>query len=811
MSGLKKIFFRRRFSLRLLAILFLSLPFPLLSSCFFPEDEYRRPLPLSSKVLEARRASPDYIQYLERQSMLSQAADLSNIVSGSGLNWRHPASEPMPEGLLAQGDVWLHINPQSVRASARNTPLRQMNSPVFWDILRRVGINGLYVAPAGSSGDIWDSRHGLESAWSGDVIQYTFPAGIGSEGDYLEMFRRAAEQNVLLGGDILPLAGGLGPDFFLATRNVRDYPGLYCMFEAPRHIWPRLPKKYSEEEEGWGVTPLTDKETRFLAGGGFIPESMRQDSLPYASESGWAVTDEILGLDGNLRRWIYRYVGNYRRPLLNLYDPSNLARKVLSGSLVYQAGILGNSLAGLQVAPLIGFEAENGLPADLADEANYAAAFGLAEDLARQSRSYGGWFWLKDSLPLPVLRSAMRRGADLVMDGVFSPAAEHALLSGRKDLLEFMLDEALREGIDFRRLLHASSGPYGVDYTLPQLRYMAAEDEEERNRRAAVLLRETLGQAESGALAGAEEAGQSAFEDSRLYTTPLGLAVLALESRPRNPARIGLEEESRRGHMLLLFFKAMLPGVFMLSGQDLAGSLPLPPQTLRRKSPGPLPAQGPPPASSFSEGELRPLESYQAAAGAEAPPPGDSPAGPASSVAVTAWARRLAPMGSYALTVGAESAMPGGTGIPAARSAYGPFDAQSLNPASALNEIARILRLRRELSVAGGTLVGRLESRGAGVLALVIRLPSESRFSSPDGFSAYALLLSNFGRAESRESIDLAALPDTVAVAESAGVNMLYGEGVEVYRHGEKILLVLPPWSGALLLLEKDAPEAPAR
>lgn len=712
--------------------------------------------PLSGQGAEAARADPGYMSYLERRSMLNHASRLSQIVSGSNMNWRHPANEPMPEHILAQGDVWLHIHPQNVRSSLENTPLRQLDNPLFWAMLRKTGIGGLYVAPTGASGSLRDTQEHLDFVGSGDIIQYTFAGNVGTEDDYAQMLRHASEQKILLGGDILPLASGIGPDFFLSAHNVRDYPGLYCMLEAPRALWPHLPPSPPAGDD-WRVLPLNEEQTAALAEAGFIPKKMRQESLPYVPKSGWAATGEVKGADGTTRRWVYRYVYNYRRPLLNLYDPSHLADKLLSGSLIYQVGILGNALAGFQTAPLIGLEAEGTEQRGIDNPANYMASLGLAGELARQSRAYGGWTWLRDELPLPLMRAALRSGPDLAKDGVFSPALEHALLSGRKELLEFMLDEALRHEVDFRRLVHISSGPYGVDYSLPHLRYLAGMAEDSAagglKQRAAELLELTLEQAGRRALAAAGgEESLSAFEGNVLYSTPLGLAGTALGPRPPDALAGAFETEARRGHMLLQFFKAMLPGIFMLGGQDLAGTMPLRPQILLQ-------------------------------------PDGN-------------WNRRLSTAGSYPLTLRAETSGFSGQGIPAARNIYGPLDAQSHDPNSALNELAGIIRLRRELHMDKATLAGRLRTRGEGMLALFTRLPEDSPLSPP-GRQAGIILLGNFSRLKSEEKIDLAGLPELAALNGRYRLFALYGNMGGIYQQQNQLILNAPPWSGAVLLLEK--------
>ncbi|MCL1915889.1 MAG: hypothetical protein FWG17_04195 [Desulfovibrionaceae bacterium] len=776
----------------------LSLLAALVSACAgFQDESERRVLPLPAKT---GRTDPGYVQYLERQSMLGHASRLSKIVSGSNLNWQNAATQPLPDELLNKGNVWLHIHPQNLLSSAQDPPLRQLGQEKVWDILRDTGINGLYLAPTGSGGNLWDHERRFEPNGNDDIIQYTFPKNIGSEQDYAGILQQAEARKMLLGGDLLPLAGGIGPDFFLSAQNVRDYPGLYCMFDVPEEFWALLPSSRNNNGADWHVTPMKEEEVRRLAEKKLIPEKMLQDDLPYVSRSGWAVTDEVRGLDGNLRRWVYRYAYSYKRPLLNIYDPSQTALKVLNGSLIYQVGILGNALAGYQTAPLIGLDAADKHEPDITGASNYAASFRLAGDLARQSRSYGGWAWMQDELPLPFLREVMQSGPDLVKDSVLSPAVEHALLTGKTFLLGFMLDEAMKENIDFRRLVHTSSGPYGVDYTLPHLRYMSrlSELEEEDwsgefqaskvffgtpglsadrgldfleargdwhrqveneknldNSLAEIILYETLGQVRRKAQPPAGGGRmQAAFENSTLYTTPAGLASLALGLAPERTPNAEEQQEIRRGHMLMQFFKAMQPGIFMLGGQDLLGTMPLPFYRL-------LPSD--------------PLKN---------------------------WDKRLVPMGAYALSSGSEGGVLNGQSLPKAVSLYGPLDVQTLNSSSALKELGEILHLRRTLGVDKGVFTGRLPVSGAGMIATVTRLTQGSAFTMNGG--AYIIAICNYSRESGKESLDLSRFPDFAAMPGEPAISLLYGDIGNIKREGNTLSLNAPGWSKALILVESS-------
>jgi trehalose synthase len=491
------------------------------------------------------------MQHLYKLSMLGKSAELAAIVSGSGLGWRMAGSSQNPGDLLTLAGAWLRIHPQTILAPGQSSPLAQLGGPVVWEALSRNGIGGIYIAPAGASGGLWDYRRERMYSDGEDVAQYDFALYLGKDDAYTAIVRSAAAFRSFLGGDIIPAATGVGPDFFLAARDYRNYSGIYCMVEVPRESWGILPPAQAE----WELRPLLPFQTKALEDKGLIPSVLNQETLNFLPVSGWASTSEVRGVDGRLRRWVYRYFGEYRRPVLNWTDPSSAARQILSGSVVRQVGLLGNALNGFSVRPFIGLERygqsfRSGRAGDSgASLSGYTQAMEAAISISRQARSYGGWTWLRDELPLPILRDFLQVGPDFAWNSAASPAAEHALLCGNAALLRFMIDEALVLGLDFKRLVHASSGHEGISYLLPHLQYLKSRQADGQNvpgrrardMRAKSMLAEklyalTLAEA-GGSRAAAREQRTGLINESfpaprlaedRLSTTPAGLAAAAL-------------------------------------------------------------------------------------------------------------------------------------------------------------------------------------------------------------------------------------------------------------------------------------------
>jgi hypothetical protein len=393
----------------------------------------------------------------------------------------------------------------------------------------------------------------------------------------------------------------------------------------------------------------------------------------------------------------------------------------------------------------------------------------VSNNLARQTRSYGGWSWLRDELPLPLLGALLRTGPDFALDSVSSPGAEHALLTGKAALLNFMLDEALAEGLDFRRLVHKSAGIEGISYLLPHLQYLRGQKPSAQNsaraqaqtgrvKAAEALYRAALLEAQAerarvGAKTGAV-AWQPDFLGHRLYSTPAGLAAGALGLS--TGATVGdSSTEITRGHSLLVFFKAMQPGLLMLSGQDLSGLLPLAWRDIASADKN---------SGRSGPGGLRELD------------------------------ERAATLGGYPLLRNAGNVMVNAQGLPAAQSLYGPLDEQAYNPDSFLNRLSEMLRLRENQSIGQTVPAGRLAGKGAGLVCLALK--------KEDG--TFIISLSNFARAACTENLNPQSVPGLAPALRQGRARLLYGNLQKMNFTEKNLSFSLPAWEGALVLVEKN-------
>lgn len=680
------------------------------------------------------RADPGYLHYLERQSLLANAGDMAKIVSGSDLAWRTP-HDHTPGKLMDFADTWLAVHPLTLLSDSRRPAFVSLNEYAMWPILRESGVKGLYVAPTNKAGSLWAYNRNSTVNTGEDVVQFAFSDAAGSDTHYKRFMNELIGHDILLGGDLIPAATGLGPDFFLATRNHREYPGVYCLIDLPRATWKELPTPASE----WEGLPLEKNHVQSLQQQGVLPPSAYSEDSLISQAGVWAVTGEIRGIDGATRRWAYRSAKHPAFAVLNWEDPSNAAHRILSGSAVRQVGMLGQALVGLNFGAFQGLE--TAAPGSQSIS-NYSIepALSAAHSMSREIRRYSGWSWIRnEDLPLAAVGEFLKAGVDYVLDSAYTPAAEHALLTGDAELLRFMTDELLRLRVDTSRLVHATPSQDGVSYDLAHLRVLASQGD----AAAQTLYNDTLAAMRTAAQT---QTPVAPVHNNRLYTTGPGLAAMALGLQAHEVPEASIAEITR-GHTLLLLFKAMQPGIFMPSGQDLAGVLPLAPSSMTAK-----------PEDFFIPDTSR---------------------------------------GTYALTGAGSMLMASALGMPRAKTIYPPASAQAQHEGSFLREIGAFVAQRTKAGIAKGVLIARPYTQGKGSIALLVKLPETEQ---------YLLSVCNFGQNNVTETLNLKDIPQAAAALGS--LVSLAGDRGTVSAGGSTVSISLKGWQGTVLLLgNKKAPE----
>ena len=508
------------------------------------------------------RADPGYLQWLERQSMLGAAPELTAQVSGTERIWRNSSTARRMPVLLGAAPNWFALNPYAV--STGRPVFRALAGGAgagFPDALPQAGLNGLFVSPTGERGDIWN-KHNQPSPGGENVASLRFDQALGSDADFEKLAQRLEPLQIQLGGELPPAATGLGPDFILQARRAARFDGIYAMIAVPRKDWDLLPRLPDE----WECLPMRPEAVAQLARRGLLPDALVRDSLPWATPGGWAATGEVRGADGQIRRWVYRYSGDALRPVLLWQDPSGQARRIFSAAIIRHTGLQQQTLTGLRLEALMGLDvpagaAEDAAAAQAARFARLTPGLDALDEAAREVHRYGGWAMQDDVLP-PSLTPVVLAGAvDFSRDSITPAAAAYALLSGDAAPLAALLRASQASGVDQSRLARGLHDWRAVDWRplldLPQGRELIRKAQR---------------------LAGAPP------EAMRLWTTPASLAARALGLKPAEASASaadgnGKNAALREACLLLLGWRVGLPGLSFVSPQDLSGALDLPRST----------------------------------------------------------------------------------------------------------------------------------------------------------------------------------------------------------------------------------------
>lgn len=508
------------------------------------------------------RADPGYLQWLERQSMLGAAPELTAQVSGTERIWRNSSTARRLPVLLGAAPNWFALNPYAV--STGRPVFRALAGGAgagFPDALPQAGLNGLFVSPTGERGDIWNKHH-QPSPGGENVASLRFDPALGSDADFEKLAQRLEPLQIQLGGELPPAATGLGPDFILQARRAARFDGIYAMIAVPRKDWDLLPRLPDE----WECLPLRPEAVAQLARRGLLPDALVRDSLPWATPGGWAATGEVRGADGQIRRWVYRYSGDALRPVLLWQDPSGQARRIFSAAIIRHTGLQQQTLTGLRLEALMGLDvpagaAEDAAAAQAARFARLTPGLDALDEAAREVHRYGGWAMQDDVLP-PSLTPVVLAGAvDFSRDSITPAAAAYALLSGDAAPLAALLRASQASGVDQSRLARGLHDWRAVDWRplldLPQGRELIRKAQR---------------------LVGAPP------EAMRLWTTPASLAARALGLKPAETSASaadgnGKNAALREACLLLLGWRVGLPGLSFVSPQDLSGALDLPRST----------------------------------------------------------------------------------------------------------------------------------------------------------------------------------------------------------------------------------------
>ncbi len=516
----------KRLSVRLLPAL---LPLLLLFSCT------AKPTP----SLEERplRPGPAYIQWLEEQACLRKAPELTAIVSGSSLSWRQGSRASLLPG---DARVWFRLSPALTAWSGRDSFFAALGRSGVAGLLSSLGVHGLFLTGCADTGDDWAGRSPARHLGE-DGANLSFGRTAGRREDYDRLLNTLSGAGLLAGGTLLPAHTGMGADFSLAVRAVRDYPGLYAMTEVPQDAWPLLPSLKDND-----TAALSSEASAVLRARGALSPPLVQDT-GFSASLGWAATGPVAGVDGVKRRWLYRWFETPDRPVLYWDDPSGAAQRVLNASLIQQVGLNHQALVGLSAAAWFGLDvlSRNG---DGTPEENLEPGLSAVRALARNAHRYGAAVLLLDELPMDHLALMKRAGVDFAFDSVLSPALERSLLEEDAAALRRSLRRSLRLNVPHASLWRSTADGLPRSSLAPLLPLMPEGWPE-------LFFRPGGGP-----------------DGMRVNAPTLAAMVCGLTPGARpEPKELSA---IKNAHLLQLAARIFLPGLLMLSGSDLDGGLP---------------------------------------------------------------------------------------------------------------------------------------------------------------------------------------------------------------------------------------------
>src|SRR5437868_7238071 len=98
--------------------------------------------------------SPNYIDFLEQNSMLFQADQEASTISGMGVQFRHHFGDPEPAQFVKTASVWTLYYPASVITKPGQSVLGLWGDSQFWGTLQDVGITAIHTNPIQRPGGI---------------------------------------------------------------------------------------------------------------------------------------------------------------------------------------------------------------------------------------------------------------------------------------------------------------------------------------------------------------------------------------------------------------------------------------------------------------------------------------------------------------------------------------------------------------------------------------------------------------------------------------------------------------------------------
>ncbi len=649
------------------------------SEQFFPartEKLLAKAAELASRELPIPRGKPNsknknYVRWLQSESMLHDAHRLARKYSGQSHMWHNPYARPRPRFAVKQASVWYTAYPISLITKKEANIIRSLADPALWEAFKSIGIKGMHTGPMKRAGGVngWELTPSIDGHF--DRISTKIDPLFGTERDFKHLVKVAAEHDAIIIDDIVPGHTGKGADFRLAEMNHQDYAGIYHMIEIHQNDWGLLPK-VPKGKDSVNIDHVTEAE---LKRRGYIIGKLPRVIFyePGIKETNWSVTQAVVGTDGVSRRWVYLHYFKDGQPSLNWLDPSFAGMKLVIGDALHSLGELGSGGLRLDANGFLGIEVGD------ADQPAWSEGHPLSEAanhlIAGMVRKLGGFTFQELNLSMDDIKTMSQDGADLSYDFVNRPAYQHAIATGETDFLQLTLRSALSMGIDAAGLVHALQNHDELTYELVHFWTIHKDDSYMyKNKQITGLkLREIVRNDLRQKLTANGKNYNLLFTDNGVACTTASLLAASQDYSDVSNLTQSQIETITNAHLLLAKFNAWQPGVFALSGWDLAGTLTLKADQVREL---------------VSEGDTR-------------------------------WINR----GSYDLMGDSPNVKQSSAGMPKATSLYGPLPEQLKNPGSFASQLKLLLAHRERLQLAVSKQLDIPDVSHKSSLAMLHKLP----------------------------------------------------------------------------------------
>ncbi len=536
--------------------------------------------PISERQFGAADAkNKNYIKWLERESMLSQADKIAKKYSAKGSMWQRPFARPRPRTAVKMASVWYTSYGPSIVTKDNSSILATLGDDQLWQAFEKVGIDAVHTGPVKLAGGVegWRNTPSIDGHF--DRISTKIDPLFGTEDEFKQMSQVASAHGGIIIDDIIPGHTGKGFDFRLAEMGYGEYPGIYHMVEIMPSDWDILP----EVPKGADSINLSLEAEAELKKRGYIIGRMQRVIFfeQGVKETNWSATRQVRGTDGIIRRWVYLHYFKDGQPSINWLDPSFAGMKLVVGDALHSIGDLGSHALRLDANGFLGVEkSAEDLPAWSEGHPLSEAANLLISGMVRK---VGGFTFQELNLSIDDIKTMSQAGADLSYDFVTRPAYHHALVTKDTEFLRLMMRLSLEIGVDPASLVHALQNHDDLTYELVHLWTVHKDDvyDFRGGKISGLDLRKLIRQELAAHLTGEAAPYNLLFTTNGIACTTTSVIAAVLGHIDLSGIEQKDVEEIKNVHLLLAMFNAWQPGVFALSGWDICGSLTLEEEKVR--------------------------------------------------------------------------------------------------------------------------------------------------------------------------------------------------------------------------------------